>query len=127
MNYHISKSNIFLQDIHFHAFHGVFEQERKVGNDFRIDIKLTYDITKACLTDNLDETISYADVYQILKEEMDKPSLLLEHVAHRIVQHLFESLQGVDEIYLCLAKRNPPMGADIKEAGIEMTCKRNNE
>ena len=79
MNFNISKSYIFLHDIHFYAFHGVLAQEQKIGNDFRIDIKLEYDITKACCTDNLKDTISYSEVYQIIKEEMEIPSQLLEH------------------------------------------------
>ncbi len=124
MNFNISKSYIFLHDIHFYAFHGVLAQEQKIGNDFRIDIKLEYDITKACCTDNIKDTISYSEVYQIIKEEMEIPSQLLEHVSARIVNHLFEALPAISGISILLAKRNPPMGADLKEAGIEMNCHR---
>src|SRR5574344_176708 len=125
MNHSITSSSIFLHDIHFHAFHGVFDQERKVGNDSRVDIELFCNFTEASKTDELDNTVSYADIFNIIKEEMSIPSKLLEHVAERIVQHLFDSLPQIEEIHLSLAKRNPPMGADIKEAGIKMVCKRN--
>lgn len=124
MNFNISKSYIFLHDIHFYAFHGVLAQEQKIGNDFRIDIKLEYDIKKACCTDNIKDTINYAEVYQIIKEEMEIPSQLLEHVSARIVNHLFEALPAISGINILLAKRNPPMSADLKEAGIEMNCHR---
>ena len=124
MNFNVSKSYIFLHDIHFYAFHGVLAQEQKIGNDFRIDIKLEYDIAKACCTDNIKDTINYAEVYKIIKEEMEIPSQLLEHVSARIVNHLFEALPALSGISILLAKRNPPMGADLKEAGIEMNCHR---
>lgn len=124
MNFNISKSYIFIHDIHLRAFHGVSKQEQKVGNDFRIDIKLEYDISKACSTDNLEDTLSYADVYQIIKEEMEMPSQLIEHVSARIVNHLFDALPAITNIFISLAKRNPPMGGDLKEAGIEMNCDR---
>lgn len=124
MNFNISKSYIFIHDIHIHAFHGVLEQEKKVGNDFRIDIKLGYDISKACSTDNIKDTLSYADVYQIIKEEMEIPSQLIEHVSARIVNHLFDTLPAISDIYILLAKRNPPLSGDLKEAGVEMNCSR---
>ena len=124
MNFNISRSYIFIHDIHIHAFHGVLEQEQKVGNDFRIDIKLEYNISKACSSDNIKDTLSYADVYNIIKEEMEIPSQLLEHVSARIVNHLFDDLPAINNIYILLAKRNPPMGGDLKEAGIEMNCHR---
>lgn len=124
MKYQIRKSTIFLHDIHIHAFHGVFSQERTVGNDFCIQIRLGCDLTKAGLSDDLKDTVSYADVYQIIKEEMNIPSALLEHVSRRIIDHLFLSLPQVETIELSIAKRNPPMGGDLKEAGVEMTCSR---
>lgn len=124
MNFNISKSYIFIHDIHIHAFHGVLRQEQKVGNDFRIDIKLEYDISEACYTDNINDTLSYANVYQIIKEEMEVPSQLIEHVSARIVNHLFDALPAVNNISILLAKRNPPMGGDLKEAGVEMNCHR---
>lgn len=122
MNYKITRGCIFLHDIHIHAFHGVAPQERKVGNDFRINVKLYCNLNEACATDDLRKTISYADVYDVIKEEMTEPSLLLENAAERIVRHLFLTFKEVSSIELSLAKRNPPMNADIEEAGIEITC-----
>jgi dihydroneopterin aldolase len=119
-----SDTYIFLNDIHFHAFHGVLPQERKVGNDFRVDIRLKYDFQKAAQTDDVSDTLNYALVYQKVKEEMSVPSQLLEQVCTRIVSALFSAFPLVEEIQIRLAKQNPPMGADIREAGVEMNCKR---
>jgi dihydroneopterin aldolase len=119
-----TESYIFLHDLHFFAYHGVGEQEQKIGNDYRIDLRLKYDISKAAATDDIDAAVSYADVCEAVGKEMNIPSRLLEHVAQRIVDRLFSQFPSVEAIDLTLAKRNPPMGADIKEAGVELHCTR---
>ncbi len=117
-------SYIFLDNVRFYAYHGVAPQEQLVGNEFTINLRLQVDIVQAIATDNVDHTVSYADVYQAVKAEMEIPSRLLEHVCGRIVKRLFDEFPLVNAIDLRLAKRNPPMGADIEAAGIEVHCTR---
>lgn len=121
------KSFILLNELHFHAFHGVGTQEQLVGNDFVVSLKLRTDLSRAILSDEVNDTVSYADVFQSVKEEMEIPSRLLEHVAGRIIQRLFDDYPTVDEITLTLLKRNPPMNADIASAGVEVTVKREDD
>lgn len=110
---------IFLDKLTFYAYHGVGEQETIVGNTFIIDLKLKVDFSRAAQTDDLRYTVSYADVYNVIKEVMSTPSKLLEHVGERIVCALFDNFASIEEVKLKLAKQNPPMGADIQSAGIE--------
>lgn len=117
-------SYIFLENIRFFAHHGVGEQETLVGNEFTVSLKLKVDIQRAMHSDNVADTVSYADVYETVKTEMSIPSKLLEHVSGRIINKLFQSFPQIEEIELKLAKRNPPMGADIAAAGIEIIQKR---
>ena len=77
-------SYIELEKIHFYAYHGVSEEERKVGNNYEVYIKVYTDITQAIATDNLLTTIDYGQLYEWIKEEMMQPSKLLEHVVGRI-------------------------------------------
>lgn len=121
------KSYILLNELHFHAFHGVGTQEQLVGNDFVVSLKLRTDLSRAMQSDEVNDTVSYADVFQSVKEEMEMPSQLLEHVAGRIIQRLFDDYPTVDEITLTLLKRNPPMNADIASAGVEVTVKREDD
>lgn len=115
---------IFLKRMHFFAHHGVGRQETIAGNDFFIDLRLRTDITRAAETDDVADTVSYADVFEAVKEEMAIPSKLLEHVCGRIVRRLFRDFPTVEGIDLRLSKRNPPMGADLDTAGVEMHCDR---
>ena len=64
------------------------------------------------------------DVYENVKAEMEIPSKLLEHVCGRIVKRLFRTFPTVKAIELKLAKRNPPMEADLDAAGVEVQCER---
>lgn len=121
------KSYILLNELHFHAFHGVGTQEQLVGNDFVVSLKLRTDLSRAMQSDEVNDTVSYADVFQSVKEEMEMPSQLLEHVAGRIIQRLFDDYPTVEEITLTLLKRNPPMNADIASAGVEVTVKREDD
>lgn len=108
----------------FFAHHGVGEQETIVGNEFILDLRLKTDIARAIETDDVADTVSYADVYETVKEEMDIPSKLLEHVSGRIIKSLFLKFPQIEEIKLKLTKRNPPMGADIAGAGVEISIQK---
>ncbi|MBQ8152810.1 MAG: dihydroneopterin aldolase [Prevotella sp.] len=113
-------SYICLKEVRFHAFHGVMPQERRVGADFLLSLRVGYDFSKAMRTDEVGDTLNYAEVCRIVKEEMEKPSALLEHVAGRIADAIFRQFPDVRSIDLELTKQNPPMGADCEGAGVEL-------
>lgn len=116
----LKSSYIYIKGARFRACIGVSELEREVGNDYVADLRLRYHISKAMLTDDVNDTISYADVYDIVKETMQQPAKLLEYVAHRIAEKLEQAFPDIEAIDLCLTKLNPPMGADCNGAGVEL-------
>ena len=116
----IESGYIFLKDLRFHAFHGVMPQERKVGGDFLVSLRMGYDISKAMRTDEVSDTLNYAEVYALVRKEMEQPSALLERVSGRIAEALFASDPKILSIDLWLTKVNPPMGADCQGAGVEL-------
>lgn len=118
------ESYIYLNDLLIYAYHGVSPQETKVGNTFHIDLKLKIDLSQAIESDDLSHTVSYADVYQTVAKEMAINSKLLEHVAGRIVRKLFAEYPTIEAVEIRLSKQNPPMGADIASAGVELAASR---
>lgn len=120
----ILKTYICLDNIVCYSYHGVLPQERKVGNSYIINLRMQVDINKAITTDNVNDTVNYAAVYKVISEEMAIPSNLLEHVCGRIVERIFEEFLLVNEIEIKLSKRNPPMGAEVDSASVEMICLR---
>ena len=116
----LMSSKIYLRNVRFHAFHGVLSQEGIVGNDYLVNLVLDYDFSSAMQTDDLQETLNYAEVYQKVREEMAVPSKLLEHVAGRIAHRLFSDFPEIQKLQLSITKVNPPMGADSDGAGVEV-------
>lgn len=116
----IESSYVMLQDVRFHAFHGVMPQEGKVGADFLVSLRVGYPLEKAMQSDEVGDTLNYATLYALVESEMAKPSKLLEHVAGRIVKAIEKNFPEVTTINLKLTKRNPPMGADCEGAGVEI-------
>ena len=111
---------IFLEQLRFFAYHGVGAQAAVTGNAFTVALRLTCQVEQAVESDNVDDTVSYADVYNAIRDEMEIPSRLLEHVAGRMVKRLYRDFPLIQKIDLKLSKRNPPMGADIRAAGVEL-------
>lgn len=102
----------------FYAKHGVYSQETVVGNVFIVNLKIEVDLTRSCLSDDLSDTISYADVYEVVKREMLIPSKLIEHVAYRIIQSLKNKYKEIEKVEIKLSKRNPPMGGQVECASV---------
>lgn len=109
---------ILLENVEMYANHGVFPQETLVGNLFIINLKLKVDFESASKSDDLDETISYAEVFDLVKNEMSIPSKLLEHVAGRIVRVLKNTFPKIEQIELKISKRNPPVGGQVEYASV---------
>ena len=110
---------IRLEGLKIYAYHGVLPQENLVGAYYYIDLKLKTDFTHAAETDELEGTVSYADIFAVVKEEMAITSKLLEHVCQRIASRIFNDFPTIEAIEIRLSKENPPMGACAKSIGVE--------
>ena len=117
----IKKYNIELRDVHLFAHHGVMQQEREIGAWFTIDIKLEIGDYSCSESDRIDGTVSYADVYEILCNEMKQPSQLLENVCNRISKRLYEKFEQITAIDITLCKDTPPMGGDRLKAAVTLS------
>lgn len=105
----------------FYAYHGHFEEEQKIGTWFSLDLTMEVDTSKAELTDELEDTVDYSAVYQVVKEQMMIPSKLLEHVGRRILNAVKESFSDVTDAQLKIRKMNPPLGGKMDFVSLELT------
>lgn len=115
---------IYISDMRLHAFHGVLPQEREVGNDYIINMVVDYPITTACSTDNVADTMSYADSAEIIKREMAVQSNLLEHVAQRVCTAILQAFPLAESVEVDIKKIAPPMSVDCSGAGVRLCMKR---
>ena len=116
----LKESTISLNDVRLYAFHGVMEQERRVGGEYSVSLRVHYNINRAMESDEVADTLNYADLLEVVKKEMAVPSNLLEHVAGRIGQAVFCAYPQVEAVELTLTKLNPPMGADCAGASVHV-------
>jgi dihydroneopterin aldolase len=119
----IVQSSISLRALRFYAYHGVLPQERKVGGEYEVTVKADVDFSQAVASDCVEDTVNYAAMYESVRQEMAVPSHLLEHVAGRIARRLLNDFPAIETLSVEVVKLNPPMGADGKGAGVEITMK----
>lgn len=112
---------IHLDGLKLFAYHGVLPQENLVGATYTVNLRLKTNFLEASLTDDLQHTVNYAEVFQVVKAEMNIPSKLLEHVSYRIAKRILDTFANVEEVKISLYKENPPMEADCKNIGVEAT------
>ena len=109
-----------LEGIEFRANHGCLERERIVGNDFVVDFRGETDMSAAAESDNLENATNYALIYDVIAEEMAKPSDLLEHVAGRIVKAIEARFPEFVRFSVRVSKRRPPVSGIVQWSRITL-------
>lgn len=102
-----------INDMVFFARHGCFAEERVIGNKFVVNFRGKTDVSKAAASDNLEDAVNYQLIYNVIKEEMEIPSNLLEHVGGRIIARLQREFPPLVSGTISIAKLNPPIGGQV--------------
>lgn len=116
--------SIQLREIHLYAYHGVIEQEREIGAWYTIDASFEISDLSCLGSDCIEGTVSYADIYDTICEEMKKPSQLLENVCYRISERIYSRFAQVSAVSITLSKDTPPMGGDRLSAAVTIKSRR---
>jgi dihydroneopterin aldolase len=111
---------IKLKNIRTYSYHGCLHEEGIIGSDYSVDLEIKTDLIKSCVSDNLLDTVDYVLLNKIVVDEMSVRSHLLEHVAHRIIRKIFDSIPTVEKVKIGVSKINPPIGGDVEAVTIEM-------
>lgn len=115
---------ITLANMRFYANHGCFDEERAIGTNFRVDLSFDVDTERAQQSDNIEDTVNYLSVYQVVSREMKTPSHLLEHVADRIGKSLLLEFSDMVSNTVKVSKLNPPLGGQLESVSVEITSVR---
>ena len=103
-----------LEGMEFRAHHGCLERERVAGNDFVVDFRGEVNMSAAAQSDRLEDAVNYALIYEVVAEEMAKPSDLLEHVAGRIVKAIAEKFPEFVSFSVRVSKKRPPVAGIVQ-------------
>ena len=111
-------NRIELKDMEFFSKHGCFEEERIIGNRFVVNLSVEGNFSVAASSDNLEDAVNYQALYDIVKEQMDIPSNLLENVASRICNCVKEAFPSLGRIRVTIDKINPPLGGKLYASSV---------
>lgn len=111
-------NKILVEGIRLYAYHGCLEEEARIGSDYLVDVVLETDFSQAAETDELNQTIDYVVVYNIVKEEMAIRSKLIEHVGQRITARIKKQFPEVLKLEVKVTKLNPPMNGNVEKVSI---------
>jgi len=112
---------IQIEDMEFYAYHGCYQEEAIVGNQFLVNLELETSMDNPAETDNIEDALNYQIAYQLVKREMAKRSHLLEHIGKRILDALYAEFSGIERASIKISKMNPPMGGKMKCVSVTLT------
>ena len=107
------KAYIEIEGLKLYRNIGVEEQENVVGNLFEVYLRFEYDCEHAMVTDRPDLAINYAHVVELIKEELDFPTKLLENAVYHVFRALVRRYPQISAGKITLSKLTPPISAEV--------------
>ncbi|MDQ0999924.1 dihydroneopterin aldolase [Neobacillus niacini] len=116
---------IFVNQMEFYGYHGVFPEETRLGQRFAVDLMVHVDLRKAGESDELKYSVNYGELYQVCKEVVEgKPYKLVEAVAEKIAESVLKQFTLVSEVTIKVIKPDPPIPGHYRSVAVEITRRR---
>ena len=112
------QQTIEVNGIKLYAFHGCLVEESKIGGHYTVDVSITTDFSASFSSDELSDTVDYVKINQVVREEMEIRSKLIEHVGYRISERIKNEISGVIKSRVKVIKHCPPIGGDVNDVAI---------
>ena len=114
---------IHLQNLQFKSFHGLYAEEKILGNHFEVNVMVKY-LPKKLPIKSIEQTINYQDIFAIVEQQMSIPTALLETLVVDIANDISRQFSMVKEVDICIAKKNPPISNFIGNVAVSYQIKR---
>jgi dihydroneopterin aldolase len=112
---------IILNDLGFYGYHGLFDEESRLGQRFFIDLQCGVDLSAPGNTDEIGHTVSYADIYDVVKQTFESKRVkLIEALGQNIATALFSAFSDIGWIVIRIRKPEAPIAMVRGEAAIEL-------
>jgi dihydroneopterin aldolase len=109
---------IELNNLRFFARHGLYAEEIKIGNEFEVTLSVSY-LPDTILITDIETTVNYVSLYELVKAAMQKPTPLLETVAMAIAEKIHQDFPQVKKVSISISKLHPPIAKFIGEVGVK--------
>lgn len=118
---------IYIKDIEIFANHGVFQEEKTLGQKFLLSLELSLDIKEAATTGNLAKSVHYGEICHEVIELFQEESIdLIETVVNKIAVYVLESYHMVNGVKVLLKKPWAPINRHLDYAAVEIIRERHN-
>ncbi|MCF6139653.1 dihydroneopterin aldolase [Pseudalkalibacillus berkeleyi] len=112
---------IYIDNMKFYGYHGVYPEENKLGQRFNVNLVLECDLANAAKTDDIESTVHYGQAYEITKEIVEgEPKKLVESIAEDIAQALLGEFPIIQACTVKVIKPDPPIPGHYDAVAIEM-------
>lgn len=119
------KTVLFIDNLEVFANHGLFEEENKLGQKFIFDIECELNYKKALFSDEMTDSISYADIAEVVvKTATTNTFNLLERLAGEILKNIFTEFSQIENINLKINKPGAPIKYHFEKCGVEVKTSR---
>ena len=113
------KTKLFITNLEVFAYHGLFSEENKLGQKFVFDLECSCNYTKALKSDEMTDSISYADIADEVVNVATKNTFnLLEKLAGEILKQIFIKFDSIESIKLTINKPNAPVKYPFEKCGV---------
>jgi 7,8-dihydroneopterin aldolase/epimerase/oxygenase len=113
---------IKVNDMEFYGYHGVFPEETKLGQRFRVSLSLQIDLSQAGKSDDLNDSVNYGEVYSVCKEIVEgEPYKLLESLAEKLSVKILADFPKVEACTIEVIKPDPPIPGHYRSVAVEIT------
>ncbi|CAM4487127.1 dihydroneopterin aldolase [Paenibacillus tarimensis] len=119
---------MILKGMQFFGYHGVIPEENKLGQRFGVELELLLDLEQAANADDIDTTVNYAELYEVVKAVVEgPPSKLIEAVAGRIASAVLDTYTIINEVTVRVTKPHPPFDIHFDGVTVELRRKRDKD
>ena len=111
---------IAIEGMEFHAYHGYYEEERRVGGRYSVDVYVETDFSRAAVNDDLEKTINYEVIYDLVRVRMEKKTKLIETIAADIMAKIKSEFPSIESLRVRVNKFEPPLPGKVARTYIEL-------
>ena len=115
---------VCLKNIRCYSFHGCLKEEKILGSEYLVSLRVKGEFDKSVQSDDLKDTVDYVLLNKIVLEEMAVRSKLLENVAYRVVSRTLKEDGRVSEAFVSISKLCPPVNGNTERVSVKISKKR---
>ena len=109
----------------FYGYHGVFKEENKLGQRFKVDLTVELDLKRAGESDDLEHSVNYGELFELCRKVVeDRTYKLVESIAENIATDILEQYESISRCTIKVIKPDPPIPGHYRAVAVEITRER---